>query len=1026
LGGHIVVSSARSDAGPIVDDLARLLRTELPTYELIRTGLPAGEGTVDVAIRTCRALVLVATPDAVRGGSEAMHKLGLAEMFGRPVVVLRAQRSVRLPAGIPSRNVVDVSGGVPAALPLLRQVLDLQDRPAVLTVDAPPMTAPAVLHARRAEVAELAGCVLSPDVRLVTIVGAAGVGKTALACHLLQQWPKSEPLGVVHLGPPSELPLGYPRLFRGLCRLLPDAAAARLAARHRNPRETPTAMMYAVLEALPPGPVVVLIDGAEHLVADAGGTLDAALAEAVRALMSAPGHAVTVVATSRVPPDGLLARDPAGLRRIDLDELPLPAAAALLQARDPDGALGLRDADPGVLAGAGGNPRALEMLAAVLAGGKDSLAELLAEVQHTDAVDVLPDRTFDRLGLPDETAPTDPVDVLSTRAFGRLDLIERHAAAALAAFPVPVPAVAVDHVLRHFHTGADTADVLDQLHRRGLLLHVDGRYALRAADRERALDGVPVGQPSDVHVDPLPVSRNAMWHLAADLLATISTPFERWASLDDLAPQLAEFELHWANDAIDEAALLLMRGAVAELRGWGHHRLIVSLLDRLRERINEPWLNAWCVSALGTAFAGMGQPNRAIELHERAGTIYNRIGDRIGEAETLGHLGHCHADLGDLPRALRLHERALALHTGTGDRLAEAACRVDVAWCFTELGRPDDAVPLLHAALRVQDDLGDTWAQIDTLATLGRTLACAGHLEQAGALLERGIGLSRQEGDRWSEARTTRLLGACRRDAGRIPEALALHQRTLDLSREVGDREDEAVALADLAVGHLLLGTPTEALPLAERAFTIAAEIGDLRMRAACLEVLGDCHLALDRPGDAAGLYREAIAVADPTGYLQVQVRARIRLARLHLAVGDLGTAGQLARAAARHPHPPTQAETTLLTGAVRLRSSDVLTAQQYFRTAIAQADERLRRSPGTPEYAVLDVRALAHAALAVAGERGQATEAVGDFRAARALAAVDGVVGGVLRWLDTLAAGADLDRLRSVAAGRETVPVAD
>ncbi|WP_214402282.1 tetratricopeptide repeat protein [Pseudonocardia lacus] len=1028
MSGHIVVSFSRSDAGPLVDGLARHLRTGLPSYSLVRGGRAAdadpGPGPdIDDAIRTCRAFLLVVTT-GVRAGSPSLQELGLATMFGRPVIALLVDRAAQVPAGIPSRCVIDISsdvaGNAEAAVREIAHRLTMLDHPDLLAVGAAPLTPPADLHGRRDELIELVGHIQSPDVRLVTVVGAPGIGKTALVCHLLRHWPGPDELGVVHLGPPSELPLGYPRLFRGLCRLLPADAAERLAGRHRNPQETPTAMIRAVLDALPPKPVVVLIDGAEHLLGEAGGTLDAALAEALRALVSAPAHRVTVVATSRVPPGALLGRDPGAQRRIDLGELRVQPAIAVLRDRDPHGELGLRDAAPGELARAGGNPRALELLAAVLADGKDSLADLLDQA-HRGAVAQHADGAFDRIGVPEPLDDRgDAVDVLSDLAFGRLALLDRHVVAALAAFPVPVPAAAVDHVLRHYHDDPDSAPVLDRLHERGLLLRVDGRYALRAADRERALDGVPVGYPSDVDADPLPVSRNAMWQLAADLLAAVSTPYEQWASIDDLAPQLAEFELHWANGDVDEAALLLMRGAVAELRSWGHHRLTASLLDRLRERIGEQWINAWCVSALGSAFAGLGQPNRAAELHERAAVIYSRMSDTAGEAEELSHLGHCHADLGDIPRALRMHERALALHSGTGNRLAAATARVDLAWCHTELGRPDEAARLLHEALDVQDALGDTWAQIDTLATLGRTLATAGDLAQAAGLLERGLELSREAGDQWAEARHSRLLGACRLDTGRLQEAVALHQHALDISRAVGDREDEAVALGDLAVGRLLLDSPADALDLAERAFGIAAEIGDLRLRAACLDLLGDCHLALGHTADAASLYQQAVEVADAAGFGQVQTQARVHLARLQLAAGDVLSAAKVSSGAARHPYPPALPEVALLTGSVQLHLGQTEAARQYFRTAIGLADERLRRSPDAVEFGVLDVRALAHAGLAALGDAGHTPEAVADFRAARALTTAGGAVATVLRWLDALTPGSSLDHLRATAAGRE------
>jgi hypothetical protein len=70
----------------------------------------------------------------------------------------------------------------------------------------------------------------------------------------------------------------------------------------------------------------------------------------------------------------------------------------------------------------------------------------------------------------------------------------------------------------------------------------------------------------------------------------------------------------------------------------------------------------------------------------------------------------------------------------------------------------------------------------------------------------------------------------------------------------------------------------------------------------------------------------------------------------------------------------------------------------------------------------VLDVKALAHTALALVGPTAGTTGAITAFRAARARSAADGVVRRVLRDLDTLA---PLDRagllgtVRPAAAGR-------
>src|SRR4051812_28182385 len=156
-----------------------------------------------------------------------------------------------------------------------------------------PMTGPDELRGRAVDAALLADCLRSSAIRQVVLVGPAGIGKTALACHALRDE------RVVHLGRVGALPTGYPQLLHGLTRLVPDDTAARLAGRLRYGQETPTAMVRATLDALPPGRVAVLLDGAEDLITGPGTITDTALEEALRALLSAPAHRVTVVITTR-------------------------------------------------------------------------------------------------------------------------------------------------------------------------------------------------------------------------------------------------------------------------------------------------------------------------------------------------------------------------------------------------------------------------------------------------------------------------------------------------------------------------------------------------------------------------------------------------------------------------------------------------------------------------------------------------------------------------------------------------------
>ena len=371
------------------------------------------------------------------------------------------------------------------------------ERPAVAParakfVNAPPVVAPGYFQDRHVE-SELIGDFLRADgERIMTVVGRGGVGKTAMVCRLLKaleggrlpdELGELEVDGIVYLSPSGAHPVNFPNLFTDLCRLLPPEASERLLQRYRDPRQTPAALMRTLLDGVPSGRMVVLLDQAEDVIdtsCDDFAITDAALDEALRALLAAPAHGVKVILTTRVAPRALLLVQPERQRRRDLDEgLESPYAEQVLRARDPDGRLGLKTAPDKLLDQARrrtrGYPRALEALAAILAADRNTtLPELLAQTA----------------GLPENV-----VEVLVGEAFNRLDPLAQQVIQALAIFTVPVPPVAVDYLLQPYRPAVDAAPVLRRLVNMQFVRRDAGRYYLHQVDRDYALSRIPPASP---------------------------------------------------------------------------------------------------------------------------------------------------------------------------------------------------------------------------------------------------------------------------------------------------------------------------------------------------------------------------------------------------------------------------------------------------------------------------------------------------------------------------------------------------
>ena len=77
----------------------------------------------------------------------------------------------------------------------------------------------------------------------------------------------------------------------------------------------------------------------------------------------------------------------------------------------------------------------------------------------------------------------------------------------------------------------------------------------------------------------------ALLHRGAEYFKQARKPRENWKTIDDLAPQLAEFDLRCAGGDYDMAADVLTDIDFDYLFLWGHYRLMAELHERLQGQV---------------------------------------------------------------------------------------------------------------------------------------------------------------------------------------------------------------------------------------------------------------------------------------------------------------------------------------------------------------------------------------------------------------------------------------------------------
>jgi tetratricopeptide (TPR) repeat protein len=773
-------------------------------------------------------------------------------------------------------------------------------------VNPPPAVAPAWFQDRQVETGLLAKYVTDPAIAMVTVAGRGGIGKTAMVCRLLKgmeagQIPDVEGDsaaisvgGIVYLSRNGAHKVEYPTLVADLLQLLPTEMAQRWQNMYQDPQHSPAELMPAVLEAFPAGePVVVLLDNLESVMDSETETLvEPALQEALAAVLTAPAHAVTVIATTRVIPAALLAVEPSRQRRLRLDKgLGSPDAQMVLRELDDDGRLGLRDADEELLDGlrehTRGFPRALEAVKAIL-DGDDTLTPR----------DLL-DRTRD---LPEDQV----VQVLVGDAFELLDAPGKQVMQALAVFPAPVSAVGVDFLLRPVNPTTDAAPILSRLVRRQLVRFHNSLYHLHPVDRDYARSQLSPGSPGD---SPAAFTLADLQARAADYYTQIRTPRESWRTPDDLQPQLAEFELRCDTSDYDTAATVLQDIDFDYLQAWGHYRTLLELHGRIHGHITDPTLNAAHLLNLGGCHYSLGNYQQAIDLHSQSLAIYRDIGDRFGEGRQLSNLGACHFDLGDYRQAIDLLTEALAIARDTGDREGEATALGNLGLSYHCLGDYRQAIDLHTQALTIDRDIGYRQGENQDLSNLGHCHLDLGEYRHAIDLLTEALAIASEIGHRYGEANALNYFGQAYLAAGDARQAVKLLEQAITVADSTGDIEPAVSARSSLARAQFRLGDPAAALAAtaAQRELWYPPEEPTRRL----LE--GLALLELHRADEGLRAFSDAITAADSllaladSNVAALQARA-LALAGLAAATSDPASAAEAVQAFAR-AHAATSAK---------------------------------------------------------------------------------------------------------------------
>ncbi len=248
-------------------------------------------------------------------------------------------------------------------------------------------------------------------------------------------------------------------------------------------------------------------------------------------------------------------------------------------------------------------------------------------------------------------------------------------------------------------------------------------------------------------------------------------------------------------------------------------------------------VQAKALRAAGTLAGLQGDFAQAKALCGESLALFRALGDRRGSATSLSILGFAAWQQSDFAAARSLLEEAVPLCREVDDKDGLAFVLVQLAIVFLLQGEYDQARTLVEEAVVLSREAGDTWSIANALLILAVVMSLQGDLTRARAPFEESLALARQAGHKEGIAYSLWVSGQVALLQGKYDQARSLFEESLALFKEQGNRQRIAQSLSGLAVVSLVQGDYAAARALLEESLVLFKAVGNQWFIAECLVV---------------------------------------------------------------------------------------------------------------------------------------------------------------------------------------------
>ena len=357
---------------------------------------------------------------------------------------------------------------------------------------------------------------------------------------------------------------------------------------------------------------------------------------------------------------------------------------------------------------------------------------------------------------------------------------------------------------------------------------------------------------------------------------------------------LLEARHHLLQAGDTEDAAQVTDQACNQLHTWGAWDQETSLIYDTLARLpaGSPGRAAW-IHQLGIVAQARGDYDEAARQYQRSLDINERLSNQPGMASSYHQFGMLAHARGDYDEAARQYQRSLDINERLSNQPGMASSYHQLGIVAQARGDYDEAARQYQRSLDINERLSNQPGMASSYHQFGMLAHARGDYDEAARQYQRSLDINERLGDRPGMASSYHQLGIVAQARGDYDEAARQYQRSLDINERLGNQPGMASSYHQLGMLAHARGDYDEAARQYQRSLDINERLSNQPGMASSYHQLGTLAQARGDYDEAARQYQRSLDIKERLSNQPGMASSYHQLGTLAQARGDYDEAAR-------------------------------------------------------------------------------------------------------------------------------------